>query len=295
MNENTASDNGMNFEEDLLEASARHVDAFQVDVDGYEGPLDVLLTLARDQKVDLTQISILQLADQYLAFVAEARRKNLELAADYLVMAAWLAYLKSKLLLPDLDEEEQPSGAEMAAVLAYQLRRLEAMREAGKNLLLRNQLGRDFFARGAPEAFTVTLRAVLDANLHDLMQAYGDMKRRQAPKSLAIEPVELYTVEKALTRIRRMLGSTPGWTDLSSFLPDDLTDPLMRRSAVASTFTASLELAREGQLDIRQEGLFGRILVSAKSEGNEGNASEDATDTATETETEQDTDNSEAS
>lgn len=264
MTENTAPEN---FEEDILEAPERHVDAFQVDVDGYEGPLDVLLTLARDQKVDLTQISILQLADQYLAFVAEARRKNLELAADYLVMAAWLAYLKSKLLLPDMDEEEQPTGEEMAAVLAFQLRRLEAMREAGKNLLLMNQLGRDFFARGAPEAFTVTLRAVLDASLHDLMQAYGDMKRRQAPKSMAIEPVELYTVENALERIRRMLGATLEWTDLSSFLPDDLSDPLMRRSAIASTFTASLELAREGKLDIRQEGVFGRILISAKTEG----------------------------
>ncbi len=268
MNENTAAENNAPFDEDIHAAAERHADSFQVDVDGYEGPLDVLLMLARDQKVDLTQISILQLADQYLAFVAIARQKNLELAADYLVMAAWLAYLKSKLLLPDMGDEDQPSGEEMAAVLAFQLRRLESMRDAGKNLLELNQLGRDFFARGAPEAFTVTLRAVLDANLHDLMRAYGEMKRRQAPTSLSIEPVELYTVENALARIQRMLGATLEWMELSSFLPDDIVDPLMRRSAIASTFTASLELAREGKLNIRQDDAFGQILLSANKDGN---------------------------
>ena len=274
------------------------MDSFLVDVDGYEGPLDVLLSLARDQKVDLTQISILQLADQYLAFVAIARQKNLELAADYLVMAAWLAYLKSKLLLPDMGDEEQPSGEEMAAVLAFQLRRLEAVREAGNSLIQRNQLGRDFFARGAPEAFTVTLRAVLDASLHDLMRAYGDMKRRQAPKSMSIEPVKLYTVEKALERIWRMLGETPEWVDLSSFLPDDIVDPLVRRSAIASTFTASLELAREGRLNIRQEGVFGRIFLSANPDGNQPLPDENPEidpEDGSETATAGDTDNSEAS
>lgn len=291
MNENTASDNTDTFEEDILNAAERHVTAFQVDVDGYEGPLDVLLMLARDQKVDLTQVSILQLADQYLAFVAEARRHNLELAADYLVMAAWLAYLKSKLLLPDMDDEEQPSGEEMAQVLAFQLRRLESMRDTGQKLLERNQLGRDFFGRGAPEAFTITLRAVLDANLHDLMRAYGDMKRRQAPRSMSIEPVELYTVENALERIQRMLGATPEWTDLWSFLPTDISDPLVRRSAIASTFTASLELAREGKLDIRQEGVFGRIMLSATEGGNQ--PVEDQT--PEQAQPHDDTDNSEAS
>jgi len=276
MNENTATENSVNFEEDIHDAAERHVESFQVDVDGYEGPLDVLLALARDQKVDLTQISILQLADQYLAFVAIARQKNLELAADYLVMAAWLAYLKSKLLLPDMDEGDQPTGEEMAAVLAFQLRRLEAIREAGSNLMQRNQLGVDFFPRGAPESFTTTLRAVLDASLHDLMRAYGDMKRRQAPKSMSIEPVQLYTVEKALERIWRMLGATPEWVDLASFLPDDIADPLVRRSAIASTFTASLELAREGKLNIRQEGIFGRIFLSANPGGNQPSSDGDS-------------------
>jgi len=268
MNENTASESDDAFEDKTHDAASRHVDAFLIDVDGYEGPLDVLLALARDQKVDLIHISILQLADQYLAFVAIARQKNLELAADYLVMAAWLAYLKSKLLLPDMGDEDQPSGEEMAAVLAFQLRRLESVREAGDALLKLNQLGRDFFGRGDPEPFTVTLHTVLDANLHDLMRAYGEMKRRQAPMSMSIEPVELYTVENALERIRRMLGATPEWLELTSFLPDDMTDPLMRRSAIASTFSASLELAREGQLNIRQEDTFGRIFLSANQDKN---------------------------
>ena len=294
MNENTATEDTIAFEEDIHDAAGRHVESFQVDVDGYEGPLDVLLALARDQKVDLTQISILQLADQYLAFVAIARQKNLELAADYLVMAAWLAYLKSKLLLPDMDGEDQPSGEEMAAVLAFQLRRLEAVRDAGANLIQRNQLGRDFFSRGAPEAFTVTLRAVLDASLHDLMRAYGDMKRRQAPKSMSIEPVKLYTVEKALERIWRMLGETPEWVDLSSFLPDDIADPLVRRSAIASTFTASLELAREGKLNIRQDGTFGRIFLSANPDGNQPQSENDP-DGENKPVAAEDTDTSEAS
>jgi segregation and condensation protein A len=262
------------FNDDLI---SRHVDAFVVDVDGYEGPLDILLSLARDQKVDITQISILQLANQYLAFVMEVRERNLELAADYLVMAAWLAYLKSKLLLPDLDDEDQPTGSELAAVLAFQLKRLEAMQQAGEKLTNTKLLGRDFFARGEPEIFSVTLNTVLDASLHDLMRAYGDMKRRQAPKSMTIEAVELYTVDLALGRIRRMLGSTPEWKELWQFLPTDISNPLIRRSAIASTFTATLELAREGKLDIRQSGVFGQIYISAKEETEEEAGTSDTT------------------
>jgi segregation and condensation protein A len=241
-------------------------DAFLVDVDGYEGPLDVLLELARAQKVDITQVSIVQLADQYLAFVAEARQRNLELAADYLVMAAWLAYLKSRLLLPDMDDDDQPSGAEMAAVLAFQLRRLEAMRNIGAKLLERDQLGRDFFARGAPEPFTVTRVSVLDADLHDLMRAYGDMRRRAIPDHMAIEPGKLHTVEQALERLQRMLGQSMEWANLWEFLPEDIKDPLLRRSAMASTFAATLELAREGKARIRQSGTFGPIFISGTDE-----------------------------
>lgn len=249
-------------------------DAFMVDVDGYEGPLDVLLDLARRQKVDITQVSIVQLADQYLVFVTEARQRNLELAADYLVMAAWLAYLKSRLLLPDLDGEEQPTGTELAAVLAFQLRRLEAMRNIGAKLLERDQLGRDFFARGAPEPFTITRVSIRDANLHDLMRAYGDIRRRAIPDHMAIESVKLHTVEQALKRLKRMLGATKEWSNLWEFLPDDINDPLLRRSAMASTFAATLELAREGKARIRQSDAFGPIYVS-------GNDTDDKRDTPT--------------
>lgn len=241
-------------------------DAFFVDVDGYAGPLDVLLALAREQKVDLIHVSILELAAQYLAFVHEARRRDLELAADYLVMAAWLAYLKSRLLLPDLDEEDQPSGEEMAAALAWQLQRLESMRDAGEALVTCNRLGRDFFQRGAPERFAIHYTTIFDADLYDLMKAYGDIQQRQGPSTMEIEPFTLYTVDQALDRLKRILGTIPDWESLWSFLPEELShpdaDPLLRRSALAATFTASLELAREGQLNIRQTGTFGPIYVT---------------------------------
>lgn len=239
---------------------------FLVDVDGYAGPLDALLALAREQKVDLVHVSILELADQYLAFVAEARRRDLELAADYLVMAAWLAYLKSRLLLPDLSDEEQPSGEEMAAALAWQLQRLEGIRNAGEALMTRNRLGRDFFARGAPEIFLIHYTTVVDASLHDLMKAYGDIRTRMGPSAMEIEPFILFTVDRALERIRNMLGAISGWNNLWRFLPEGLSasgaDPLLRRSATAATFAASLELAREGEVDIRQTGPFDPIYIA---------------------------------
>ncbi len=253
-----------NLQEDFTDALIVHqVDDFVVNVDGYEGPLDVLLSLTRTQKVDITQISILQLANQYLAFIEKVQARNLELAADYLVMAAWLAYLKSKLLLPDMDEDDQPTGSELAAVLAYQLKRLEAIRTAGEALMTGKLLGRDFYARGEPEIFKVNYTTVLDANLYDLMRAYGDMQRRQAPTSMTIEPTHLFNVDMALERINRMLGNTPEWKELWQFVPTGITDPLMRRSAIASTFTATLELAREGRLNIRQSDTFGSIYISA--------------------------------
>ncbi len=237
--------------------------AFQVDVDGYEGPIDVLLTLAREQKVDLAQISIVQLADQYLEFVARASKVNLELAADYLVMAAWLAYLKSRLLLPDLDKEEEPTGEEMAAALAFQLRRLEAMQKSGAQLIARNRLGRDFFARGAPEKQITNIIKVTTLSLYDLLKAYGDLSRRGEEGTLHIEPWNLYTVEEALVRLRSLLGGTPDWESLWRFLPGGLRQGFAARSALAATFTASLEMVREGKLVIRQTGTFGPIYLRA--------------------------------
>ena len=237
--------------------------SFVVDLDGYEGPIDVLLTLAREHKLDLTKISILALADQYLEFVAKVRRSNLELAADYLVMAAWLAYLKSRLLLPDLGEEDEPTGEQMAAALAFQLRRLEAMQDAGQKLMARFHLGREFFRRGAPETFRALINPVLEVTLYDLLRAYGNQKRRIEGGTLHIEAFEIFTVEDALHRLQSLLGSSPDWESLWHFLPEGVLEGLVQRSAIASTFTASLELAREGKIKLRQSGPFGPIYLKA--------------------------------
>lgn len=251
------------------------VSPFVLDLDGYEGPIDVLLQLARDQKVDLIHISILALADQYLEFVAEARRRSLELAADYLVMAAWLAFLKSRLLLPDLSSEEEPSGEEMAAALQYQLQRLEAMQKAGQALMERDRLGQQFFARGNPERFKPREVEFLDATLYDLLKAYGDQKRRKDSQTpMHIEAFEIFTVEDALQRLRRLMGATPDWQDLWSFLPENLKGALLTRSAVASTFAASLEMAKEGRVAIRQTDNFGPIFLQRR--GGNNNDDKDA-------------------
>ena len=239
---------------------------FVVDIDGFEGPIDVLLTLAREQKVDITQISIVQLADQYLEFVAIARRHNLELAADYLVMAAWLAYLKSRLLLPDLDGEEEPSGEEMALALAFQLKRLESMQEAGARLMGRNYLGKDFFGRGVPEKFKTSHLTVFDVTLFDLLKAYGSQKNRKTDGILHIEAWDLHSVDDALERLHQVVGKMPDWKTLAKFLPAGLKEGLTFRSAVASTFAASLEMAKEGKLRIRQNGVFGPIYLRSGSE-----------------------------
>ncbi|TNE37861.1 MAG: segregation/condensation protein A [Alphaproteobacteria bacterium] len=218
--------------------------------------------LARDQKVDLLKISILQLAEQYLAFVEEARRLRLEIAADYLVMAAWLAYLKSRLLLPPDEEEEGLSGEELADRLAFQLRKLEAMRKAADKLMNGSLVGRDRMMRGRPEGVRVIRRSVYECSLRELLQAYAEQKARKGitnPLRLMREAV--YSVEAALARLENMLGELPDWTDLMSYLPENLSDPFSRRSARASTLLASLQMAKEGQLEIRQSATFGPIEV----------------------------------
>lgn len=235
-----------------------------LDLEGYEGPLDALLGLAREQKVDLTQISILQLADQFLEFVARARALRLEVAADYLVMAAWLAYLKSRLLLPQVEDGEEPSGAEMAAALAFQLRRLEAMRDAGNKLFARPQLGREVFARGAPEAIDLVRRNVYEVSLYDILKAYGEQQRRPKSGPLTIEALDLYSVDEAIRRLGKLLGDMPDWQVLASFLPDELRSDIGRRSAIATTFAASLELVREGKATLRQDRVFGPIYMRGK-------------------------------
>jgi len=232
-----------------------------VDLEGYEGPIDALLQLAREQKVDITKISILRLADQYLAFIAAARRLRLEIAADYLVMAAWLAYLKSRLLLPQPADAAEPSGEEMAAALAHQLRRLEAMQQAGQGLFARDLLGRDVFTRGAPEGLPRVLIPVYEATLYDLLKAYGEQKSRKESGVLHIDAPELYSMDDALQRLGRLLGRMPDWRTLISFLPPGLQSGLVHRSAVAATFAATLELVRSGKLQLRQDAPFGPIYL----------------------------------
>ena len=233
-----------------------------LDLDGYEGPIDVLLTLARDQKVDLKKISILELADQYLAFVAKARRLRLELAADYLVMAAWLAYLKSRLLLPEAPKDGEPSGAEMAAALAFQLQRLAAMQKAGQALLALPQLNRDFFRRGEPEPVRLIQVPVYNLTLYELLKAYGTHPGRKREGILHIEPLRLFSMDDALHRIGDLIGHKLDWTILRDFLPQDVQyNPLQRRAALAATFAASLELARSGRVILRQDGTFGPIYL----------------------------------
>jgi segregation and condensation protein A len=246
----------------LAPASDAPTDSLRVHLEGFEGPLDLLLDLARTQKVDLAKISILALVEQYLAVIEGARRIRLELAADWLVMAAWLAWLKSKLLLPAGAEEAEEAGA-AADVLAARLRDLQAMRAAAHWLAARPRLGVDTFARGAPEDHTAIDRTRLLLDLTSLVRAYVQLARRQAGthRSYRPRPVNLWSVQDALTRLARLLGSLPDWTSLDAFLPDELGTPLQRRAALASTLLAGLELARGGTLRLRQQDPFGPILL----------------------------------
>lgn len=237
-------------------------EALIVDVDGYEGPLDVLLTLSRTQKVDLRKISVLELARQYLTFVERAKALRIELAADYLVMAAWLAFLKSRLLLPPDPEEEGPSGEELAAHLAFQLERLQAMRDAAARLMARDRMGRDFFVRGIPEVVERVKNVTYTATLLDLMQGYARIRTKDEFRPFILDRDAVYTMEEALGRMRGLIGFAGSWTDISTYLPDGWSnDPAKRRSATAATFAASLELVKEGKAEIRQSDTFAPIQV----------------------------------
>ena len=226
-----------------------------VDLVGYEGPLHVLLTLARAQKVDLAHISILKLAEQYLAFIEKMEGRQLDLAADYLVMAAWLAYLKSRLLLPRPEAIDDVLPEEMAASLAFQLQRLEAMRKAGTALMERPRLYRDVWPRGETENIGAKTRSVWEISLFGLLKSYGDITRRQTMIPLDIEAADLFSVDDAIARLKAMLGHMPDWSVLTSCLPSSLNG-LLLRSAVSAHFVAALELCKNGQLEIRQDGPF---------------------------------------
>ncbi len=237
------------------------VEALTIAIDGWEGPLDLLLTLARTQKVDLKQISILALVDQYIGFINQARALKLELAADYLVMAAWLAYLKSALLLPR-DPEVEPSPEELALRLQLRLQRLAAMREAGARLMARDRIGRDVFLRGSPEGLRIVRRPKWEASLYDLIAAYGVVKARAMPAVHIVARGRVMRRAAAIDLVARMIGRRLDWARLESFLPAGL-EPDHRRSAIASSFVAALELARQGRVEIAQEEAFAPLMVRA--------------------------------
>jgi segregation and condensation protein A len=244
-----------------LNSASRDGDELNLSLDGWEGPLDLLLTLARSQKVDLSQISILALVEQYLAYLSEAKALKLEIAADYLVMAAWLAYLKSCLLLPK-DPQADPSPEEIALRLQIRLQRLDAMREAGARLLGRDRIGRDVFARGAPEGLRLVRKSAWQATAFDLFAAYGTVKARNFPPMHVVHPRSVMTLEEALARVSAMIGMAIEWTAIEAFLPPT-DDPLLRRSALASSFLAALELARKGQIDLDQDQAFSPLRIRA--------------------------------
>jgi segregation and condensation protein A len=235
-----------------------------VDVAGFEGPLDLLLHLARNQKVDLARISVLALAEQYIAFIETARKLRLELAADYLVMAAWLAFLKSKLLIPKQPGEEGASGEELAAVLQFRLKRLEAMRDAAARLVNRNRLGRDVFQRGMPELVIIEKRNEWSATLYDLLNAYATQRQRQAVNHVQIAKRGVWSLKDARAALTRLIGEFRDWTALDQYLIEYLTTPEDRATAIASSFAASLELIREGQLEARQDEAFAPLYLRGR-------------------------------
>jgi segregation and condensation protein A len=233
---------------------------FVVDLEGFEGPIDLLLALAREQKVDLAKISILALAEQYLAYIEQARELELEIAADYLVTAAWLAYLKSRLLLPQPPGDDEPSGEQLAQALAWRLQRLDAIRRAAQELLERPRLGHERFPRGEPEGLRVRRKSRFRVSLHEVLQCYVEYRLRSRDQVLTLEPAAVVRVEDALKRLTRMLGG-PDWQNLLMFLPTGLGDERVRRSALAAHLAASLELTRAGMIEVSQASPFGPIYV----------------------------------
>jgi segregation and condensation protein A len=243
--------------------------ALIIDVEGFEGPLDLLLTLARQQKVDLAKISILALADQYLAFIEEARKLRLELAADYLVMAAWLAYLKSRLLLPEPPEPDGLSAEDMATALAQRLRRLEAIRTVAEQLLNRPQLGREVFARGSPEPIADIKRPEWSATLYDLLSAYASQRQKQARAYVRVPKRTVWSLAEAREALERLIGGAADWSRLDQYLVAYMVEPALKTTVLASSFAATLELVREGRLEVHQHAAFAPLYVRKRQDGRE--------------------------
>ena len=262
------TENPSTFTQSLDVAERLSAEELVVDLEGFEGPLDLLLTLSRTQKVDLLKISVLKLAQQYLAFIEKAKELRIELAADYLVMAAWLAYLKSRLLLPPDATDEGLSAEELAAHLAFQLERLQAMRNAAAQLMARDQKGRDFFVRGLPEKYKMVRRVTYTASLLDLMQGYARVRTRDEFRPFVMDRENVFTLEEALDKMRHLIRFAGEWTDLASYIPKEWRlDPVRRRAATAAHFAASLELAKSGHVELRQFDTFGRIELKRKTPG----------------------------
>ena len=251
------------FESDLPERASDEP-SLMVDVEGFEGPLDLLLTLARQQKVDLAKISILALADQYLAFIEEARKMRLELAADYLVMAAWLAYLKSRLLLPEQHPSEGVSAEEMANALARRLRRLEAIRQFAEQLLNRPQLGRDVFQRGQPEPIAEVKHPQWSATMYDLLSAYAARRQIRSRSVVRVAKRTVWSLAEAREALERLIGQTMDWSPLDQYLVAYMTDPSTVTTVLASSFAAALEMIREGRLEAHQQGAFSPLYLRRK-------------------------------
>lgn len=235
-----------------------------VDVKGYEGPLDLLLDLARKQKVDLAHISVLSLAEQYLGFIETLKERRIEVAADYLVMAAWLAYLKSRLMVPHDDEDEEPSGEEMAALLQFRLKRLEAMRDAAGKLVNRPRLGREIHMRGDPETIITTKTKQWQATYYDLLRAYVIQREKALPKDYSVKVRTVWSLSEAEEILERLIGQSAEWVPLQTYLAEYLTSGEERQTALASSFTASLEMVRQGHIELRQSAPFSPLMVRRK-------------------------------
>jgi segregation and condensation protein A len=251
----------LNFEGEINAERASDEPALMVDVEGFEGPLDLLLTLARTQKVDLSKISILALADQYLAFIEAARKLRLELAADYLVMAAWLAYLKSRLLLPEVTDPNGQSAEDLANALAWRLKRLEAFREVSAKLMERPQLQRDVFRRGDPEPITDIKTPEWTATLYDLLSAYAAQRQQTALAHVRFKQRTVWSLQEAREALQRLIGQAGDWSRLDEYLIAYLVEPAQRATAFASSLAATLELVREGVIEVHQQNAFGPIYL----------------------------------
>lgn len=239
-----------------------------VDVDGFEGPLDLLLELARRQKLDLANISILALAEQYLEFIEIVRKKRIDIAADYLVVAAWLAYLKSRLMVPQAPSDDEPSGEMMAAMLQFRLKRLEAMRNVSEQLINKNRLGRQVFARGNPEKIVINNSLVWEASLFDLLKSYTSQRERGIVVDYVLEKREVMSLKEAQEILQRLIGGSFEWLPLSDYLAPYLAVKEEAASVLASSFSASLELVRQGSVELRQNCAFGPLLVRRKKTDN---------------------------